>query len=45
MKEFAIKVGKDILELIIILIFGIIMFPLMLKAMDWFAGLFSYTLI
>ncbi|WP_270505836.1 hypothetical protein [Paraclostridium sordellii] len=47
MKEFAIemaiRIGKDLLEGAIIIGFGIMMFPLILKAMEWVLSLYGYT--
>lgn len=45
LKEFAIKVGWDFLEVLMVVGFGIISFPFILKFMWWFASLFGYSLI
>lgn len=44
LKEFAIRVGKDILETLTLVILGIISFTLVMKGMEWFAGLWGYHL-
>ncbi|GKZ02637.1 hypothetical protein ANS017_13190 [Paraclostridium bifermentans] len=43
MKEFAIKVGKDLLEGAILILFGIMMFPWVLKFMEYILSLYGYT--
>lgn len=43
LKQFAIKLGWDILEISILVILGIVSFPLVMKGFEWFAGLWGYT--
>lgn len=45
MKQFMVKLGWDFLEVLMIVGFGILMFPLMIKAMWWVASLFGYDLV
>lgn len=45
MKEFVTKLKWDLLEAVLILGFGVLMFPLMIKAMWWLASLFGYDLV
>ncbi|MGL6107652.1 hypothetical protein [Romboutsia sp.] len=44
LKQFTINLGKDLLEIGIIIGVGILMFPLLLKAMEWMLSLWGYTL-